>query len=206
MFLGRWLSIAALAGVLTGCGCASWQKWATVNRDLHRQNSARAEPAMRRAAARFGATLTSVAPRAIVDAPCDSLVAPDIPPEANCISWQSADGRLFRFHDAGGRKHLVIPLDSPSWSYARVARNGNHVVLLVPKVHPHKVGNGTRCQCSDTHYPEPVSRYGFVFDDFEPDGLDVVEVPMTEDYVAWWCGEVLAQSTDELRSPSSQPS
>jgi len=205
MRLSRWLSSAALAGVLTGCGCASWQKSATANRDLHRQNIARAEPAMRRAAALFGATLVSVPPQEIVDAPCDSLVAPDLPPDANCISWQSEDGRLFRFHDAHGGKHLVIPVHSPSWIYARVARNGNHLVLLLPKVRQRKVSEGTRCECSGMAAPEFVTSYGFVFDDFQPDRLDVVEVPMTEDYIAWGCKEVLARSTNELPSPSSPP-
>jgi hypothetical protein len=187
MRLGKLASSAALASVLTGCGCASYAKFAAANRDLSNENFARSEPAMRRAAARFRATLTDAEPVIVDDVPCESLILPNIPPEGGCIFWEAGDGRLFRFQDSRGKRHVGVRLSSPSLPFARLARNGNSLVLLLPKVHRHKVGERTRCQCSAGAYPE--FSYSFVLEDFEPDGLDVVEVTVIEDYIDWRCKE-----------------
>jgi hypothetical protein len=172
-----------------------------MDRALHDENVASAEPAMKRAAARFGAALLPNAARKIpLRGSCDSPVIPDIPPSWDCVSWRSEGGSLVRFQDATGKKYLVVLVKERDADYARVGRAGNRLVLLRPIITRDQVGERTRCQCDGMPHPVMPFSYGFVLDDFPVEGLDVADVSMIEDYVTWHCKEILLQSDPPART------
>jgi hypothetical protein len=105
-----------LAATLVGC-CASSHEWAATERELRKENSTRAEPAMRAAAQRFDATLLSVKLSELPNqGVCESVVVPEIEPDKGCALWQAE---------------------------APLARRGGSLLLLIPEVSRQKVGEAT---------------------------------------------------------------
>ncbi|HXU03049.1 MAG TPA: hypothetical protein VN903_18915 [Polyangia bacterium] len=181
-------TIAVLAGVLVGVAaggcCTSLQRANTIEREMKLQNRLRAEPAMLSAAGEIGAELLSIFPEEFPD--CDRL-GQSFPHARDCIQWNtSAYGKLV---DARGVTHEVVPIHVPDWTYARLARRNNDLILLVPKVTRREVDRRTPCECDKVPRTAPPGSTRVVFMMREGGRLlsAQVEVPVTEDYVTLDC-------------------
>lgn len=71
--------------------------------------------------------------------------------------------------------------------HARLARRGNTLLVLLPKVTRRKAGEGTACECDGMPRPSIPGFYALVLDDSPPEKLEELEVPLFEDFVAWEC-------------------
>lgn len=161
--------------------------------ELLASNRERAEPLMRMAAESVGATLLPNTPKRIIRA--GACVGRDLPQTQTCASWVSDDRLAFRWRDRTGTNSVGVVIDSASWLYARLARRGNTLVLLMPIVSRELESRQTECECEGrpTGYfdfeneVEPV----FLVDDLPVDGVEVVSVPIVEDVIEWRCALVV---------------
>ena len=196
------LSIAVLVVPLAaGCGCLSSQQVSAKERELRSRNHARVESGMLAAAQRQGAILLSIEPQSIAHRlPCveGTDEATPVPEEAlhNICLWTQSqipgcqqgarDGRSFLIRNRGERPKLVIPIrEVDGAAYARLARRGNELIVLLPRLTSQRqVGTVTECECDGMPRVQCQSTFGFVVDDV-PAGLEIVEdrVPMIEDYL-----------------------
>ena len=141
-----------------------------------------------------GATLLPVLAEGFNPWPCDSLVAPELPPERGCIHWESKDGRAFRMLDARGHVRLVVRVRSSAWYYARLAMRGRTLYVLVPKVSRRVVGEATRCRCEreSGYVLGSPDEFGFMLEDLPLERVEELEVPIVEDVLKWRCKEYAA--------------
>ena len=150
------------------------------------QNRLRAEPAMQAAARQVGAVLLPVFPEEVFD--CDM---PDwrLPPGSDCVKWNPNFSPVTELLDARGGLHPVLPVDTPDWYYARLARRGDDLFLLVPKVIRRQVDRREECECGAMPQPIPPMRprVVFVVDGTPKTPPQRIEVPVTEDYVNFQC-------------------
>lgn len=190
---GRWWApgcSALLATLAVGC-CASMQRATAINAALEADNRARAEPSMRSAAERRGATLLPHRPEEVQ---LMALCRPDY--EHSCVLGPADNGRTYRIRDDRGNVRLAVSVGSLARPTTRLARRGSKLLVLVPQATPGKVTSRTACECDGM--PRIMSATGFVhlgltfFVDEIP-GVDVEEVlvPVTEDRVEWKCNVLL---------------
>ncbi len=175
-----------LATLAVGC-CASMQRATAINAALDADNRARAEPSMRSAAERRGATLLPHHPAAVQ---LMALCRPDY--EHSCVLGPTDNGRTYRIRDDRGNARLAVPVGSHARPTTRLARVGSKLLVLVPQVTPGKVTSRTACECDGM--PRIMSATGFVYLGLvffvdEIPGVDVEEVlvPVTEDHIEWKC-------------------
>jgi hypothetical protein len=187
-----WFSLLPLLATLVGGCCYSAKQADQVQADLLARNRGRAEPPMRAAAKKVGATLLATMPLKTLQVnPCAKTVGAHDAPERGCAAWVSEDGRAFRWTDRAGSTFVTVRIPSPAWQYARLARRNNTLILLVPAVTRHVVSRKTRCEClvnspywfSFDRYEEAV----FLLEDFPVDRIEVVQVPIVEDFIKWTC-------------------
>jgi len=187
----RRIGSVALAISATGC-CVSAEKARAMWAEVKSQNHERAELAMRKTAQSLGAEVVAVDARGL-DLPhwCESTIAPEIGPETRCLKSASDDGRSFRIVDDRGEPRLFVPVRSPAWPYSRLARRGNTLFVLLPRVSRRRVDEATRCECNRSYgygYEEYLPKqFGFVVDDMPLSRVEEIEVPLTEDYINWRC-------------------
>lgn len=183
------LAVAA-AFAFAGC-CTSDRRAAEIVSHMQTLTRVRAEPAMLSAAGRLGAELLPEFPREIYD--CDMPGRPRLEPQIDCAVWAPSDTGLLTMRLAGGKTRTVVPIKVHTWYYARLARRGDQLFLLVPKLTRRQVDQRTQCECDDGNYgiapvhPRPV----FVVEGTPNSNLQEVEVPVTEDYVVFGCAGFL---------------
>lgn len=181
-----WSLIGAILAI--GC-CASWDKAAMMRRELEQENRKHSEPVMRAAAMKRGAVLLPALAWGFNTRHCDSLVVPELAPENGCVHWESSDRRAFRMRDARGNVTLAVRVRSPAWYYARLARRGGTLYVLVPKISRRIVGEATQCECvRQTGYVlGSPDEFAFTLEDLPLEEVEEVEVPIVEDILKWHC-------------------
>jgi hypothetical protein len=157
-----------------------------IERDMRLQNRQRAEPAMQAAARKVGAELLPVLPEEVYD--CD-LRWP-MPPGSNCIAYNPTYNPLAKLLDAHGTVHAAVAVRGfPDWYYARLARRGDDLFLLVPTLTRREVDRQTQCECDGM--PRDIApvkpRVVFVVEGTPKTPAQEIEVPVTADYVAFDC-------------------
>jgi hypothetical protein len=157
---------------------------------LQIQNRMTAEPAMRGAAARVGAALLPSAPERVDLANfCDMLVVRQNEDARNCVVSIAEDQRTARILHSS-RNRIAVPVRSKDGYYARLARRGNTLFLLVPTVTRSKVREGTECTCRGGMYElerQVDLQWSFVIDDGPIDKVEEIPVPVTEQFAEWKC-------------------
>ena len=171
-----------MGGVTAAGCCTSMQRADTIARAMRLQNRVHAEPAMQSAASQVGAELLPIFPEEVYD--CGS----SFPWTSDCIQWNWTGGDA-RLVDPRGRMHYALPIHVPDGYYARLAFNGNDMILLVPKVTRREVDRRTQCECDGQPRSKPPGplRVVFIVEGGAPSIIPQVEVPVTEDYVAFDC-------------------
>jgi len=180
-------TVGVLAGLLvgiTGC-CTSMGRANKIEREMRLQNRQRAEPAMQAAARQVGAELLPVLPEEVYD--CD-LHRWHMP--AACVAYNPTYNRFAKLLDAHGTVHQALAVGRfPNWYYARLARRGDDLFLLVPKLTRHQVDRQTQCECDgmprDMAPVQPL--VVFVVEGTPRPAVQEIEVPVTADYVAFDC-------------------
>jgi hypothetical protein len=157
-----------------------------IARQMRQQNRLNAEPAMQSAARQVGAELLPVLPEEVVD--CDMPHWP-IPPGHDCIKWNPAYSPFAKLLDASGSVHNALPIETRDWYYARLARRGDDLFVLVPKVTRRQVDKADQCQCDGMPRVQPpgAPRVVFVVEGTPKTPAQEIEVPVTEDYVNFQC-------------------
>lgn len=153
---------------------------------------------MRMAAEANGATLLPALPSRVIRA--GTCVHPTRPQAQMCTSWTSDDDLAFRWRSETGQELVGVRVTSPSWMFARLARRANTLVLLVPVVTRHQLSEQRQCECHrDYGYFDFEGEIESVFlvEDMPIDGVEVVNVPIVEDFILWRCDLVvqLAQAS-----------
>lgn len=184
---------------LTSACCTSMRRAAEIDDELRQQNLARAEPAMRRAAQRQGATLLPDQARTLGFKPlCDTTQNSAVRTERSCvldsggpISAVGGVGDVYRLVDRDGKHQIAIPIGEDATG-ARLAKRGNTLLVLSPQITFHQLDDRTQCECNGG--PRVVSMSGyvnlgsaFVIDDLPEAEIQLVTVPVAYDYVAWQC-------------------
>ena len=157
----------------------------TIARAMRLQNRVHAEPAMQSAADQIGAELLPIFPEEVYD--CD-LPGSSFRWTSDCIQWNWTAGGV-RLVDARGQMHSALPIHVPDGYYARLARRDNDLILLVPKVTRREVDRRTQCECDGLPRSKPRGplRVVFIVEGGAPSTIPQVEVPVTDDYVAFDC-------------------
>jgi hypothetical protein len=80
-----------------------------------------------------------------------------------------------------------IDVSENDGAYARLARRGNKLLVLVPKVSRRTVGERARCCEGHPAWLSEVVRsaFGFLLHDVEPVEVESVDVPLTIDVFNW---------------------
>ena len=179
---------AVLAGLLVGVAgcCTAMGRANRIERDMRLQNRQRAESAMQAAARAVGAELLPVLPEEVYD--CDLPGWPT--PSGNCIAYNPTYNPLAKLLDARGTVHQAVAVRGfPNWYYARLARRGDDLFLLVPKLTRHQVDRRTQCECDGMPrvLPPAPPRVVFIVEGTPKAPAQEIEVPVTADYVAFDC-------------------
>jgi hypothetical protein len=147
------LKIALVTSLIVWAGgcCLSAQKVDERYDALHTRNRERAQPAMLAAAAARGATLLPVEATYIANVPrlcaegtrrappyTRSSTCTLIAGDDSCIAMEK-DWRSFVLHRRDGASKLAIIIPVAGWRYTRLARRGNRVFILRPRLSPGKV-------------------------------------------------------------------
>src|SRR5262245_48593747 len=99
---------------------------------------------MRIAAGQVGAELLPVFPEEVHD--CD-LPGWPTPPGGHCVAYNPEYNGLVRLVDGRGTAHQAVAVRGLlGWYYARLARRGDDLVLLVPKLTSRQVDRQTQCE------------------------------------------------------------
>ena len=181
-------TVGVLAGLLVGIAgcCTSMGRANRIEREMRLQNRQRAEPAMQAAARQVGAELLPVFPEEVYD--CDLPGWPT--PGGNCIAYNPTYNPLAKLVDAHGTVHQALAVRVfPDWYYARLARRGDDLFLLVPKLTRRQVDRQTQCECDGMprDIPPVQPRVVFVVEGTPKMPAQEIEVPVTADYVAFDC-------------------
>lgn len=186
--VGLHLTLIVSAALLSGC-CATTQQAAAIRHELESRNRERAEPAMRAAALQRGALLLPGATEEVPLPPVCGDVFFDwtglLFPKGMCVE-RSAD-RVFHLKAVGQATRFVVQVPTQGWPYARLARRGSTLFVLVPRVTRRKVGDRTACECGSMTRPVIPTVFGFFIDDAEQVEVEEVVVPITEDFIEWKC-------------------
>jgi len=189
------------------------QRAAEIDGELRRENSARAEPAMRLAAQRQRATLLPDQPQGLgLTRVCDATwdTAPRIGGYCvlNSEIVNSATGGLadaYPLLDHEGKRRIAIPIGRVG-SWARLARRGSTLFLLTPAITLHQVDDRVQCVCRGGPVVMSMSGYedlgsAFVLDDLSVVEVQRISVPLVDDYIEWHCKSTLVRS-DHLSRPA----
>lgn len=152
---------------------------------------------MRQAAATVGASLLPALPEEMAAIPCESTAIFQTGDAPFCVRDEGNDdsaGPLLAVLDSQGRPAIAIAIPSQDWYYARVARRGSTLVLLMPKVSRRKLGVQSQCTCGTWGTHTPVEHV-LVIEGLSTATLQTLEVPMTERYVEWKCEAYLADAS-----------
>jgi hypothetical protein len=187
---------AAFAVAVAGC-CVSARGAEDLDRRLELRNQARADAVMRAVAERRGAVLLHDSGHSWPMCqyfPCGSEAA--LPPPycmersaaANCfLPWGSSEVGAYPVLTDEGTMARFIYVSEKDGAYARLARRGNTLLVLVPKVSRRTVGE--RALCCEGHpawMSEVVrSAFGFLLHDIDPVEVESVDVPLPIDVLNW---------------------
>jgi hypothetical protein len=205
--------VTALVSFVSGC-CVSPQQAARMQSELVAQNLALAEPDMREAAERRGAILLPLTALHLRIPSCDTsgiseLLRSEFPPPdplGRCAEW-APGGKFFRIVSDREKPKLAVVVQEHDRLYARIARRGNKLFVLEPRVSPQEVREVTECECNGMPYVVNISQFAFVMDDIESPEIERIAVPMTEFAIAWKCKLILAtqDSAERARLASCGP-
>lgn len=178
--------LLAGAGTLAGC-CISDRHASEISGHVQTLTRVHAEPAMRDAAHRLGAELLPVFPEEVYE--CD-LAGSWVPRGADCVMWEPNDRGLIAVRDLHGTVRRALPIQVQDWLYARLARRGDDLILLVPKLTRREVDRRTICGCYvEMQVGAPVKPLVvFVVDGAPKTAVQEVEVPVTVETVGFKCG------------------
>jgi hypothetical protein len=196
--VSRFVLIAGLCSLASGC-CTSMIRAAKIDDELRQQNLARAESAMRSAAQRQGATLLPDQPRELGFKPlCDTTEDTGLRTERSCvlnsegrISTIAGLGNVYQLIDGEGKRHIAITIGRER-RWARLAKRGDTLFLLTPRITFRQVAHRAQCECNGG--PTVISMSGsvnlgfaFVLEDLPKPEIQPVIVPVVDDYIAWQC-------------------
>lgn len=184
-----------IALVVASCGCLSTYEVSVRESALMNENRAKAEPAMLAAARAHGANLLPIYPEKVVfRLPCldgsDELRPSYVASSHDfCVQMQKdipgcqepgPHGTII-FRHSGDKARLVIPFRALSgWEYARLARQGDKLLVLMPDVEIHEDGSVTECECDGMPRADCPSSYAFVIDELiSVEALEKLSVPIS---------------------------
>jgi hypothetical protein len=157
---------------------------------------------MQRAAAALGAVmLPDVVGSRPTPRPCaeskpnaQGHYPPDLPhgqtaPSADvrCVEPVDTSGRIVRFVEHRSQARLLVIVDAPHGQFARLARRGRTLYVLLPEVTLEKAGEGEQCECDGMPRVVEPRLTGFSLPDRDDDEVREVKVPITVGYVDWQC-------------------
>jgi hypothetical protein len=196
---------AAVLGTLAGaCGCLSQrclsqQQADAVRREFVSRNRARTEPAIRAALEERGAILLPVEATTVrLPAPCSLAGANSLTefaahdPRLKCLesggsSKPPADGQVIHLKGDQGKGWLAITVSPEHLAYARLARRGSRLIFVRPAITRRTVEDRTECECDAMPRVMIAETDAFLIEDVPEASLEVVDVPMVEEYVNWHC-------------------
>jgi len=207
----RLVVVVALCSLASGC-CTSLRRAIEINAELQEQNTSRAEPAMRSAAQRQGATLLLDQPRQLGFAPlCSATQDSALPAGGYCVrvpqSGIGARGQLgdvYQLLDHEGKRRIAVTIGE-AHSWARLAKRGETLFLLTPAVTFQQVDHRVQCDCQGGPVIDSMSDYvnlglAFVLDLPTPQ-IQPIMVPVVNDYVAWDCKRIAVRN-DHVPHPA----
>jgi hypothetical protein len=105
------------------------------------------------------------------------------------LSWapDAPDGEVLHLKDGQGKIWLAVTVSQSHLSYARLAQRGSAVFFLRPRMSRRKVGDRTECECNGMPRPLHPEIGVFVIEDVPSVKIEMVDIPMTEDFVDWGC-------------------
>jgi hypothetical protein len=188
--------LVMLALAVSGC-CASDARARAVHNGLVSKNVVRLERAVHKTARLLEAELLAVKATTFDLPPWCETIDSDLRSYRGCRVSESEDGRILRVLTRTGEPRSIVLLRSPAWRHARLARRGEALFVLVPKVKQVKVGEGSRCECEDSsvhgYTLPPPTHFGFVIETTASGtAVQDVEVPITVHYIHWDCDRIVS--------------
>lgn len=120
--------------------------------------------------------------------------------------WALAGSPVGRVEAPDGEWHQVIPVgDDGSQAYARVARRGDTLFVLTPRIQRRAVDTGTACECDAGPIIVVRTYRAFLLDDLPVKKVERVVVPVTEDYIDWECKALLVENGTARRNVAGTP-
>ena len=198
---GLWLAALLSAG----CACVERGKAQQATQELRARSIERSAVTMQATAARLGATLLPERVQTWREpSQCSSegYIGP-VP----CHPWWALAGTpAGRVEDPTGHWHQVIPVgDGGTNEYMRVARRGDTVFLLMPRVERHAVSRGAACECDGGPSIVVPTDHAFILDDFAVKWVQRIHVTVSEDYLDWDCKRLLVQDGRSRRNVAGAP-
>ena len=207
--VSRLVAVAAFCLLTSGC-CTSLRRATEINAELREQNIARAGPAMHRAAQRQGATLLPVQLRSLGFRPlCSATQDTALGAGSYCvlspgrISVRGGLGDVYQLLDHEGKRRIAITIGE-AHSWARLAKRGETLLLLTPNVTFHQLDYRVQCECEGGPVIQSMSGYvnlgsAFLLDEGPKAEIQVITVPVVDDYVAWDCKVTYVRNDHVLR-------
>jgi hypothetical protein len=198
-----WLLATTLLG---GC-CTDRTEARNIRHAAMLDTRARAEPTMRAAAQRLGAELLPVLPQARFEFPF-ARELPGLPrpeeSEDRGLQLLSDDPHVVRLHDGQGAARIALLFHHNAWYYARLARRGEKLYILLPQLTDRIVDERTQCDCYDGPTGEDPAVV-FVVDDIQEVEVHEVQVPLTVEVVRWRCKLTHSSTMPGWTPPDLQP-
>jgi hypothetical protein len=199
--------VVGVALFAAGCGCLSTPRASAKAAALFARNWDSAATAMRAAAEARGAVLLPIEAREMeLPVGCDLETHEPPPPGVDPFTCDSAfrtrtcagstdRGRTFVTRSIDGTTQLLVPIPSPGqdWRYTRLARRGNTLVILNPRIVLRRtVGSVRECYCSAGPSIITCQRVkAFVLDAVFTPQIEEVSVPIVEGIFDWSCKATL---------------
>jgi hypothetical protein len=94
---------------------------------------------------------------------------------------------MIQLKDEQGKSWLAITVSWEHLEYARLGRRGSRLFLLRPAIERRKVGDRTECECDGMPRVMIAENGAFLIEDVPAVSVEIVDVPMVEEYVDWRC-------------------
>lgn len=100
-----------------------------------------------------------------------------------------------------GTPHVVVPVaNDGTEEYTRLARRGDTLLVLVPRVSHRMVDEKSACECDRGLVFIPRTYRAFVLNDVRVSKLERIAIPVTEDYIRWECKANLVHNETPRRN------
>jgi len=188
--LGPAVACLLLMVPLAACGCLSPQVMRDADTKVAASNLARADALMQKAAELRGAVLLPVRARWYclkADPNGPRRLVPSHPDGAICFTVLDGDDDRPRVRTDQGQEGIVVPVSEAAYRFARVARRGDVLFLLLPKITPHALPQRRACACDGGPIVDFSPRFGIFFPNVKEVRVEEVTVDVPEDFIPRTC-------------------